>query len=357
MVNFDLHFGPRQLLLGLNGTGKTSVFDALNSLCSLVGGFSDVNKAFPAKSLTRWQRTDLQTFELELSSEVSEQDYKYSLQVQHTEGSKSKIKKERLQFGEQLLFDRSYAEAQLYRDDGSKGPQVLSDWSRSSLYQINPRPENMRLTAFKAALDRLYFFQLDPWAMSGKSTEEALNPDADLGNFASWFRHLLQEKSREMYRLQEDLRAVLGEGFEGLRLASHGDTRQLVVDWRVGAAAQPISYEFNELSEGQRLLIGLYTLIHAFSGEETTLCMDEADNFIALSEVQPWLNALAEQSKLQVLLISHHPELIDQLAPSCGLRFQRSAGGPVRVAPFSSPPDETLTAAQLVARGWDLGAP
>jgi hypothetical protein len=52
----------------------------------------------------------------------------------------------------------------------------------------------------------------------------------------------------------------------------------------------------------------------------------------------------------QVWFVSHHPELLNRLAPSYGSRFFRHEDGPVRVEPFKGAPG--LSAAEAVAREW-----
>jgi hypothetical protein len=49
-------------------------------------------------------------------------------------------------------------------------------------------------------------------------------------------------------------------------------------------------------------------------------------------------------------LISHHPEIIDYLAPEVGLLFERDGPGPVRVRKYK--PDESLSPSEQIARGW-----
>jgi hypothetical protein len=85
--------------------------------------------------------------------------------------------------------------------------------------------------------------------------------------------------------------------------------------------------------------------------------IDEPENFIALREIQPWLSAVndsIEDGEGQALLISHHPELINQWAPSAGVRFSREGVGPARVEEFKAT-DMALSPAELVARGWENG--
>jgi len=196
--------------------------------------------------------------------------------------------------------------------------------------------------------------------MTARSEREETNPTESLSNFSSWYRHLTQERLSEILEAHIQLREVL-DGFDSLKLDSEGGTfRSLKALWRLesnGAGPKKtMTLGFDELSDGQRMLIVLYTMLHALSGLDSTLCIDEPDNFLALPEIQPWLAALherAEEHKLQALFISHHPEVINDLATRAGLVFSRSGGGPVRVRPFSTSPDQGLTPADLVARGWE----
>jgi ABC-type glutathione transport system ATPase component len=113
---------------------------------------------------------------------------------------------------------------------------------------------------------------------------------------------------------------------------------------------------FHELSDGQRCLICLYTILHFLLAKGATVLLDEPDNFVALREIQPWLMAatdISEEANAQLLLISHHPEILNQWAPGGGVQFVREGGGPVRVVEFRGDPTSPLTPSELVARGWE----
>jgi predicted ATPase len=115
-------------------------------------------------------------------------------------------------------------------------------------------------------------------------------------------------------------------------------------------------FGFGQLSDGQRCLICLYAILHFIVGRGGTVVIDEPENFISLSEIQPWLMAaadLADDQKGQILLISHHPELINQWAPAYGIQFVRDGLGPTGFEPFRGNPEYNLPPAELVARGWD----
>jgi len=119
-----------------------------------------------------------------------------------------------------------------------------------------------------------------------------------------------------------------------------------------------LAFNFGELSEGQRCLICLYAILHFVLAKGHTVILDEPDNFISLREIQPWLMAAedaVEDSGGQVLIISHHPEIINQWATSGGVQFVRDGFGLARVEDFRHEPDYGLEPAELVARGWTMG--
>jgi predicted ATPase len=119
---------------------------------------------------------------------------------------------------------------------------------------------------------------------------------------------------------------------------------------------QELEYGFHEVSEGQRCLIALYTVLHFVLARGGTVFLDEPENFIGLGELQPWLMAAGDavdEHDGQIFIVSHHPEFLNQWAPDYGIWFSRPKAGPVQVRPFQAAPDEVLTVAELVARGWD----
>ena len=104
----------------------------------------------------------------------------------------------------------------------------------------------------------------------------------------------------------------------------------------------------------------LYTLLYCSVADGATVCVDEPDNFVALPEIQPWLHELyatCVDSSGQAIIISHHPEMIDFLAPDCGVWFSREVNGPARLTTKITDEAQTgLPLSELVARGWIHGA-
>src|SRR5271163_609419 len=77
-VNFELQLGQQQLILGLNGTGKSTLLDGLRAIKALVSGDAKPELLFPVASRTRWQSLPQQTFELQV--ELGE-SYRFRLEL------------------------------------------------------------------------------------------------------------------------------------------------------------------------------------------------------------------------------------------------------------------------------------
>ena len=115
----------------------------------------------------------------------------------------------------------------------------------------------------------------------------------------------------------------------------------------------------DEISDGQRALVALYSLIHLSAGMGYTLFLDEPENYLALSEIEPWLAELSDRcgdAIPQAVICSHHPELIDYLGLSSGISLSREPSGittATRVADMALTTEGGLKLSEIVARGWD----
>lgn len=364
--NFEYRPAANELLLGRNGTGKSSVFDVLRMLREVIYNGASVADmdGFGPETLTRWDRREEQRFGLEISGEGG--SYSYSLSVEHTGGRRNRrIASEELRFTPVsssgfCLFRRERDEGHLYRDDTSAGPQVRMDWNRSGLSVLHPSHDNTLLTWFKERVGRTHCIRIVPSLMSAWTETEDEAPDSSLTNYASWYRHLNQEEPRVRDALHETLSEVIN-GFStfSLRRVSE-EGRRLCADLETDG--KPFTYDLSQLSDGQRALIALYTFAayaREFAGprdKPITLCLDEPENYVALSELQPWILEMgdcADGEHAQLLMASHHPEFIDHYAHTSASLFYRDDGGPVQTKPFGPGLEYELPPSEIVARGWE----
>ena len=359
MVNFEFVPQGIQLILGANGTGKSSIFDVLLLLRRFITGQEKLAKLLEPSSLTRWDKRIQQTFELDL--EGNEGLYNYKLVVEHKiETNQTRVRSETLQFQGQPLLKFVDGEVTIYREESHKiGAAFSFDWSQSALVTLSERKDNQLHRWFRDWIGQVQVIRINPFDMKSQTDQEQTLLLKNATNFASWYRHLIQESPELIEDIRKSLTNVWN-GFRGLRLEKAGsNTRILKATLDAGVHSEEADYELalEELSDGQRTLIVLYTLLHYVRQVPCPLvCIDEPDNFISLEEIQPWLVSLCqtvEDRGSQALLISHHPELINYLAPQDAVLFSRADGGLTRVKAFHSVPGSTLPPAEVISRGWD----
>mgnify|MGYP005832773519 CR=1 FL=1 len=353
LVNFEVRLAELVVLLGPNGAGKSAVCDLLFALRQLLSGKAAVKDVFSDRTLTRWDKRDKQVVEIAVALEGEELTYR--LEIEHErEAKRARIALERLLAPDATLFEFEGGEVRLYDDRGKHGASFPADWTESFLARVVPRKENKRLTRFLEKIRKMVICGIYPGSMVAESSREATQLARNASDFSSWYRHVLQERPDLVPGFTKALGKAI-EGLKALRLEKVGEeTRSLMALFGVGGSTYELRLE--EISDGERALTVLYALLHLTRGQGYTLVLDEPDNYLALSEIQPWLVELSDSSgdELgQAILCSHHPEVIDYLGPEHGVLLERREGGPAIARPLAEVKPETgLKLSELVARGW-----
>jgi predicted ATPase len=216
---------------------------------------------------------------------------------------------------------------------------------------------NRHVRTFVESMERVHCFRIDlyPGTMDEHADREERRPDYEFGNLAGWYRHLLTAHPDKNLRYLESIKEVL-DGFQGLRFSSEEDgVKKLRADF-LAPTKKRVNYSLSELSDGQRCLLALYMILRFLIDDGQTVFVDEPDNFVALREIQPWLLAAEDSLEVhhgQLILISHHPEILNHWASEYGLRFLREDNGHVRTEKFKVDPKGNLQPSELIARGWE----
>lgn len=352
LVNFRFEPPRFSVVVGENGAGKTALWEVLCGLQDVIVQGASVADAFPTSTLTRWDTRSEQRLAVDLRD--GDDTFHYELTLHHDREKEAvSVAHEGLAVDGATLYESDAGEARLYGDLTTDKPRtaIAFDRRRSFLSAIEPRPDNKRIVRFRSLVQRFWLFKLDPPRMASVSKSEKEWLERSGENFASWYRAFVQE-GVENARLMDELKNVL-PGFSALRSApTGGSSRELRAVF--GQSPDP-SYElaFHELSDGQRALVVLYAALHAPAGP-ALLVVDEPENFVALSEIQPWLAHVSksvEEKDHQVILMSHHPEVIDYVAAEAALQMYRPRGGITQIAPLDVDLDEGLRASEVVAMG------
>ncbi len=353
LQSFELQPGQVSALVGPNGGGKSTVFDVLEALQLFLGSAGlPARQVFAPASLTRWDSRLIQTVEMEVEEPGSPR-YLYHLEIRHDAERRNAVVEERLTSAGQVLYRLANGQVELYGDQPSQTPRAAFpvDARRSFLPILESRPDNQKISAFKRWLSGMWLFRLRPERIVPGTREESESIKHDGSNFVSWYRTLQQESPGILESLRKDIQPVI-PGLSDIRLSRIGDEKILTFDCEIGN--QTFSLFLNELSEGQGVLLVLYTVMHALAGRATLLVFDEPDNFVADAEIQPWLSGLRDivvsAQKGTLLVISHHPEVIDYLAADQVIQIWRD-DGPARRRELEVDREKGLTASKWLRLG------
>jgi hypothetical protein len=345
----------KQLILGANGCGKSSMMDALSNLRRFVWGDAKVEECFPLWERTGWLDRAEQRFSLH--AEIKGVLYCYRLVV-GADGDPLRpvVRSESLDCDNGALHvSFENGRVTITHPEVLVSPYELKA-SRSAISSLPEAGVTEPAARFARWMYRMRVFQLNPFGMDSRSDREDCDAKIDLSNFADWYRCL--DRVGDLSRKAELFKSLAEtfEGFDSLILQDAANGVVLLNARFRRKDGTSIDYGFEQLSEGQRCLICLYTILHFGLAARGTVIIDEPENFVSLREIQPWLTTaenLVEDARGQLILMSHHPELIDQWASPYGVKFIRDGAGSVRVKPWTGDPGSRLSAAELVARGWD----
>lgn len=368
LVAFEAAFDSFGVLCGPNGAGKSSVFDAIGLLRNLgsgdgvLGGAGEMD--VPRLEFTSWaegtkQESTIQEFELGLIVDGLAFEYLLHLE-QKADFEKPRIIREQAMCDGKALFQREFdpktmrAEVHYEKADGNQTGFPL-DWRQAALSAIQPRGGIEKLSVLQEEIARLLILRPNPRGMERESKAKAKRPDLSLSRLTSWYRSLHQEQEwTDALRLT--LRDVWPD-FRSFKLVDVGLNAEALQLRFESADRKPIVLFFDQLSDGERALVGLYMVRAALeTGAAKTVLIDEPDNFVGLPELQPWILSMREllDEEHQLIVISHHPEILANSGEENGRCLWRdNHTSPTRIGPLKVP--EGLSAGEAIARGWTRG--
>ena len=189
LTNFEIKPGSFQLWLGDNGSGKSSVCDALRGIQSLLSG-SPVGEIFTSTSLTTWDTRRKQTFEISLQE--AGDTYDYTLLIEHSAQEKAtSIACEELKWNMQTFYLFDGHDVHLYRinrynQQVEEGTSFPTKGGRSLLATIDYRDDNTPLITFRDSVAKLLFIQPVPTSIDQTAKAESPQLQEKCQNFAGW---------------------------------------------------------------------------------------------------------------------------------------------------------------------------
>jgi predicted ATPase len=352
-VNFEWKCGPIAFLMGGNGSGKSSLFDALHALVMVISD-GDIAKHFDESALFRFGSARTQRFELGVALDGRAYEYILEISWSNREG-RPLVNYESLMVDKALWF--VFEHGSLVAQSPRKGTPVAQQLDRdaSRLKLTAELLDSSELDAFVEWAERFVLLRLVP---SQVRPETRGQPSSylytDGSNFAAWYDSVSSADTQLLLEYLAKMQRVI-PGLQSINMSRQHRGKLLEVRYRGGQATGSLTLD--ELSEGQISLLTHYAVLHFGAPQGLTVALDEPDNFLALAEIEPFLNELEDavlQHGSQVFVISHHPEFYNRWAldqERCHY-FERSDDGrfSVRQIDWSELPD--LSPAELIARGW-----
>ena len=352
--NFEFRPSPHCLIIGENGSGKSSFLEALFLLRSVAVDGVSIDESFPLATRTRWRTDANQTFELEVA--LPGGNYRYTMVLDRVgQNERARAASEKVSLDGKDLFLFESGEIHLFNDRFEDKVHFPFDWHRSGLATVQSRPDNQKLMAFREWFSTLLLLRPHFLLSQGSiANGESGVPGYHFQSFMNWYLNSYLEKpvvnSKFVATLSQVIPDLVALKFQNLGPGG----RLLKAELQTPGSEKPYELLFEELSDGQRLLAALYSVLYFALADGRTAIIDEPDNFVALREIQPWLLELErEQSDSgQHILLSHHPEMLDNYALEDIFRFRRVAAGVVRAEPIKELPASDLPLKELIARGW-----
>jgi energy-coupling factor transporter ATP-binding protein EcfA2 len=192
LENFDLSLSGMSsvLLIGKNGSGKTTVGRALEILQKIARGTNRVHDLVGVRDLARGRADVPMRFEIE--AELHGILYQFAIAFELPKGFKElRVLEEKLSVGGKSIYSRELAQVHLARSGGGKEAEFRIDWHMAALPIIQELSENDPIFVFKQWLARMLILRPIPALISGNSSEETLRPNIQVTDFGAWFSGLL----------------------------------------------------------------------------------------------------------------------------------------------------------------------
>ena len=312
LENFELNLKeiPSALLIGKNGSGKSTIAIALEVLQSIGRGINRVGKLVQSKDFARGRSDVPIRFEIEVSLEGKL--YKYILAFELPESFKElRVSEEQLIVAGKPIYSRKEAQVTLQATSNNREAQFLVDWHLVALPVIQEQSEKDPLHVFKTWLARTIILAPIPSLMSGDSSGETLEPMRDVSNFGEWFSGLLSRYPAAYTQVEQYLRELMPDIKDLLNKIIGKDFKSMIVRFESGNAN--LMVDFNDLADGEKCFFLCAVVLAANKSYGPLFCFwDEPDNYLSLSEVGHFVTSLRRSfgNNGQLIVTSHNPEAI-----------------------------------------------
>ncbi|MCC7493640.1 MAG: AAA family ATPase [Fimbriimonadaceae bacterium] len=309
--NFELNLSDHRstLLIGRNGSGKSTCLKVLDLLRSIAAGENRIPRLVAPEDFAFGSRDQPMRFGIEAL--IATQRFGYTIAFELPPSFRAlRVLDEQLTCDGEVVYSRERSEVSL-ATGGPRTSGFQMDWHAVALPIIQGRSADDPVAVFRRWLAGLLLLEPIPRLMSGESDDECDQLAVDGSNYAAWLRRVLGEQPAVYAPLLTTLRAVLPDLLDFQQNQSGGDARSLTARFRQGDAVAELN--FGRLSAGEKCFFLGATVLAANQVAGPRCCFwDEPDSHLALDEVAHFvLDQRANfEARGQVLMTSHSPEVV-----------------------------------------------
>jgi hypothetical protein len=328
LENFELPISGKSsaLLIGNNGSGKTTVGLALEILQRIARGTNRVGDLVKPKDLLGRKGVPMR-FEVEV--ELDGKTYGYAVAFEFPEEFRQpRVLDEDLSVDGNPVYTRELGQVHLVRRAPDEEAKFSIDRQLAALPIIQQQSAKDPLFVFRQWLARMLILRPIPPLIIGSSEHETLEPNPQVTDLGAWFSGLLAHAPSAYTKIDEYLKQIMPDLEDIRNPLAGGDSRRLEVQFTGGPGPGSVCLSFEDLSDGEKCFMICALVLAANHAYGPLLCFwDEPDNYLAPSQVGHFVLALrtAFQSRGQFIATSHNPEAIRRFSDENTLVLYRKS--------------------------------
>jgi predicted ATPase len=315
LQNFKLGLQDQHsvLLLGRNGAGKSSFFDALEVLQQIGRGVTQLKDLIKESDFAFGET--YKPISLEINATLGKQVYEYVLEIELPENfSQPRVRQETFKVNGRTNYQREGGKTQLGRN-----AEFTLDWHHVGLPLISTRNDDEPIARFREWLANILVLSPVPSGFNASSKDETAYLTRNANNTLDWVRHQLAVYPALYTDIAEFMQLRMPD-FGSFKFVTTGrDEKELVFKFN-DPAGKSLELNFQQLSDGEKIYFLTATVLAAITNEESVLCLwDEPDNYVSLPELSHFITACRkafENSKVasQVIMSSHNVRTINEFS-------------------------------------------
>ena len=315
LQNFEVNLKDQHsaLLLGRNGAGKSSFFDAVEVLQKIGRGETQI-KALIRETDFAFGETH-KPIHLEVSAILENKTYEYVLEIELPESfSQPRVKQESLKVDGKSTFDRKEGRTQL-----GKSAEFTLDWHHAGLPLISTRNDDAPIARFRKWLAQIIVLAPAPSGFQRASKQETPYLSRAADNALDWVRYQLAVYPA-LYASIADFMKLRMPDFLNFKFESTGkDEKELIFKFR-DDGSDSLELNFFQFSDGEKIYFLTAAVLAVITNEEPVLCLwDEPDNFVSLPELSHFIIACRKAFEnntveSQLFMSSHNPRTINEFS-------------------------------------------